>query len=194
VLPALVLNYAGQIGNFLDAPDLAANPFFKLAPNWSIYPLVALATLATIIASQAIITGAFSMTRQAMQLGYFPGVRINQTSAEEHGQIYVPFVNWTMMAFTVGLTVGFGSSDRLAGAYGTAVSTTMVFNDGVALPCHAPSVALVPLPSSHYHEYLVGNRSRLLLGEPSEDIGWRLDPADIRRPRVHHHDDLALRR
>ena len=126
VLPALVLNYAGQIGNFLDAPDLAANPFFKLAPNWSIYPLVALATLATIIASQAIITGAFSMTRQAMQLGYFPGVRINQTSAEEHGQIYVPFVNWTMMAFTVGLTVGFGSSDRLAGAYGTAVSTTMV--------------------------------------------------------------------
>ena len=126
VLPALVLNYAGQIGNFLDAPDLAANPFFKLAPNWSIYPLVALATLATIIASQAIITGAFSMTRQAMQLGYFPGVRINQTSAEEHGQIYVPFVNWTMMAFTVGLTAGFGSSDRLAGAYGTAVSITMV--------------------------------------------------------------------
>src|SRR2546430_2289991 len=126
VLPALVLNYAGQIGNFLDAPDLETNPFFKLAPIWSIYPLVALATLATIIASQAIITGAFSMTRQAMQLGWVPGVRINQTSAEEHGQIYVPFVNWTMMAFTVGLTVGFGSSDRLAGAYGTAVSTTML--------------------------------------------------------------------
>jgi KUP system potassium uptake protein len=126
VLPALVLNYAGQIGNFLDAPDLEANPFFKLAPNWSVYPLVALATLATIIASQAIITGAFSMTRQAMQLGYFPGVRIRQTSAEEQGQIYIPFVNWTMMTFTVGLTAGFGSSDRLAGAYGTAVSTTMI--------------------------------------------------------------------
>jgi KUP system potassium uptake protein len=87
---------------------------------------VALATLATIIASQAIITGSFSMTRQAMQLGWFPGVRISQTSAEEYGQIYVPFVNWTMMVFTVALTVGFGSSDRLAGAYGTAVSTTMV--------------------------------------------------------------------
>lgn len=126
VLPALVLNYAGQIGNFLDAPDLEANPFFKLAPNWSIYPLVALATLATIIASQAIITGAFSMTRQAMQLGWFPGVRTSQTSADEHGQIYIPFVNWTIMAFTVALTAGFGSSDRLAGAYGTAVSTTMV--------------------------------------------------------------------
>src|SRR5467141_3175245 len=126
VLPALVLNYAGQVGNFLASPDLEANPFFKLAPNWSIYPLVVLATLATVIASQAIITGSFSMTRQAMQLGWFPGVRISQTSAEEYGQIYVPFVNWTMMAFTVALTVGFGSSDRLAGAYGTAVSTTMV--------------------------------------------------------------------
>jgi KUP system potassium uptake protein len=126
VLPALVLNYAGQIGNFLETPDLEANPFFKLAPSWSVYPLVALATLATIIASQAIITGSFSMTRQAMQLGWFPGVRIEQTSADEYGQIYVPFVNWTMMAFTVALTMGFGSSDRLAGAYGTAVSTTMV--------------------------------------------------------------------
>lgn len=126
VLPALVLSYAGQTANFIDAPDLEANPFFKLAPDWSIYPLVALATLATIIASQAIITGSFSMTRQAMQLGWFPGVRISQTSAEEYGQIYVPFVNWTMMALTVTLAVSFGSSDRLAGAYGTAVSTTMV--------------------------------------------------------------------
>jgi KUP system potassium uptake protein len=125
VLPALVLNYAGQVGN-LNALDLEANPFFKLAPDWAIYPLVALATLATIIASQAIITGAFSMTRQTMQLGWFPGVRINQTSPAEYRQIYVPFVNWTMMFLTVALTVSFGSSDRLAGAYGTAVSTTMV--------------------------------------------------------------------
>ena len=126
VLPALFLSYAGQIANFIGDPDLDANPFFKLAPDWSIYPLVGLATLATIIASQAIITGSFSMTRQAMQLGWFPGVRIRQTSAEEYGQIYVPFVNWTMMLFTIALTVSFGSSDRLAGAYGTAVSTTMV--------------------------------------------------------------------
>ncbi len=126
VLPALILNYAGQIGNFLEAPNLEANPFFKLAPSWSIYPLVVLATLATVIASQAIITGSFSMTRQAMQLGWFPGVRVRQTSAEEYGQIYVPFVNWSMMALTVALAAGFGSSDRLAGAYGTAVSTTMV--------------------------------------------------------------------
>jgi KUP system potassium uptake protein len=116
VLPALVLNYAGQVGNFIASPNLDTNPFFRLAPAWAIYPLVVLATLATIIASQAIITGSFSMTRQAMQLGWFPGVRINQTSDEEYGQIYVPFVNWTMMCLTVALTVGFGSSDRLAGA------------------------------------------------------------------------------
>jgi KUP system potassium uptake protein len=126
VLPALLLNYAGQVALFLEDPVMDGNPFFRLAPSWSIYPLVGLATVATIIASQAIITGSFSLTRQAMQLGWFPGVRIRQTSSEEYGQIYVPFVNWTMMVLTVALTVGFGSSDRLAGAYGTAVSTTML--------------------------------------------------------------------
>ena len=126
VLPALLLNYAGQVALFLDDPAMDGNPFFRLAPSWSIYPLVGLATVATIIASQAIITGSFSLTRQAMQLGWFPGVRIRQTSSEEYGQIYVPFVNWTMMVLTVALTVSFGSSDRLAGAYGTAVSTTML--------------------------------------------------------------------
>jgi KUP system potassium uptake protein len=126
VLPALILNYAGQVGRLIDTPAQDGNPFFLLAPGWAVYPLVGLATLATIIASQAIITGSFSMTRQAMQLGWFPGVRIFQTSADQYGQIYVPFVNWTMMTLTVALTAGFGSSDRLAGAYGTAVSTTMV--------------------------------------------------------------------
>src|ERR1700736_4324131 len=126
VLPALLLNYAGQVALLLDNPAVEGNPFFQLAPSWSIYPLVGLATVATIIASQAIITGSFSLTRQAMQLGWFPGVRIRQTSDEEYGQIYVPFVNWTMMLFTIALTVGFGSSGRLAGAYGTAVSTTML--------------------------------------------------------------------
>ncbi|SED11610.1 potassium transporter Kup [Bradyrhizobium erythrophlei] len=126
VLPALILNYVGQVATFIVSPDLDSNPFFKLAPSVALYPLVALATLATIIASQAIITGSFSMTRQAMQLGWFPGIRIRQTSADEYGQIYVPFVNWTMMVMTIALTAAFGTSDRLAGAYGTAVSTTMV--------------------------------------------------------------------
>jgi KUP system potassium uptake protein len=126
VLPALLLNYAGQTALLLEHPTVHRNPFFELAPGWAIFPLVALATVATIIASQAIITGSFSLTRQAMQLGWFPGLRIHQTSAEEYGQIYVPFVNWTMMLFTIALTIGFGSSVRLAGAYGTAVSTTML--------------------------------------------------------------------
>src|SRR5260370_571709 len=126
VLPALLPNYAGQVALFLGDPVMDGNPFFPLAPSWSIYPLGGLATASTIIASQAIITGSFSLTRQAMQLGWFPGVRIRQTSSEGYGQIYFAFGNWTMMRLTVALTVSFGSSDRLAGAYGTAVSTTML--------------------------------------------------------------------
>jgi KUP system potassium uptake protein len=126
VLPALLLCYAGQTALLVENPGLQGNPFFQLAPHWAVVPLVLLATLATIIASQAIITGAFSLTRQAMQLGWFPGLNIRQTSDEEYGQIYVPVVNWTMMVCTVFLTFSFGSSDRLAGAYGTAVSTTML--------------------------------------------------------------------
>jgi KUP system potassium uptake protein len=126
VLPALLLSYAGQTGLMMEKATIHGNPFFLLAPSWSIYPLVVLATVATVIASQAIITGSFSMTRQAMQLGWMPGMIIRQTSADVYGQIYVPVVNWMMMIATVGITVGFGSSDRLAGAYGTAVSTTML--------------------------------------------------------------------
>jgi KUP system potassium uptake protein len=106
--------------------SIVGNPFFQLAPTWAVYPLVFLATIATIIASQAIITGSFSMTRQAMQLGWLPGFGIRQTSDKVYGQIYVPVVNWLMMAATVGITVAFRSSDKLAGAYGTAVSTTML--------------------------------------------------------------------
>lgn len=125
VLPALLLNYAGQIALLIAEPG-QGSPFFRLAPSWAIYPMVVLATAATIIASQAIITGSFSLTRQAMQLGWFPGFQIRQTSDTEYGQIYVPAINWLMMVMTVMLTVGFGSSERLAGAYGTAVSTTMM--------------------------------------------------------------------
>jgi KUP system potassium uptake protein len=126
VLPALLLSYAGQSALLLDQPGLSGNPFFRSVPRLALYPMVALATLATIIASQAIITGVFSLTRQAIQLGWFPGLRIRQTSDESYGQIYVPVVNWVMMLATVALTVGFRGSDRLAGAYGTAVSTTML--------------------------------------------------------------------
>ena len=126
VLPSLLLSYAGQTGFLIDHPHVTGNPFFLLAPQWAVFPLVALATLATIIASQAIITGSFSMTRQAMQLGWLPGVDIRQTSDSRYGQIYVPVVNGLMMLATLGITIGFGSSARLGGAYGTAVSTTMM--------------------------------------------------------------------
>jgi len=127
VLPALLLSYAGQIAMLTaDGSVPQGNPFFLIVPGWALYPVVALATVATIIASQAIITGAFSLTRQAVQLGWLPGLDIRQTSDREYGQIYVPFVNWTMMVLTLALTVGFASSARLAGAYGTAVSTTML--------------------------------------------------------------------
>jgi KUP system potassium uptake protein len=126
VLPSLLLSYAGQTGLLLDQGHVQGNPFFLLAPGWAVYPLVGLATLATIIASQAIITGSFSMTRQAMQLGWMPGVDIRQTSDRIYGQIYVPAVNGLMMVATIGITIGFGSSARLAGAFGTAVSTTML--------------------------------------------------------------------
>ena len=126
VLPALLLNYAGQTGVLIAKGTAGGNPFFELVPHWAIYPLVALATLATIIASQAIITGSFSMTRQATQLGWLPGVMIRQTSDKVYGQIYVPVVNWLMMVATLGITFAFGSSERLSGAYGTAVATTML--------------------------------------------------------------------
>jgi KUP system potassium uptake protein len=126
VLPSLLLNYFGQGALLLRHPEAAHNPFYELAPAWALYPLVGIATVATIIASQAVISGAFSLTRQAIQLGYCPRMRIEHTSSEEMGQIYVPFVNWTLMIATVGLVLVFRSSHTLAAAYGVAVTTTMI--------------------------------------------------------------------
>ncbi|GHE06037.1 putative potassium transport system protein kup 1 [Allgaiera indica] len=126
VFPCLILNYFGQGALVLGDPAHAAHPFYSLAPGWFRIPLVILATAATVIASQAVISGAFSLTRQAVQLGQFPRVHIKQTSAEETGQIYVPAVNVILALATIGLVISFRSSDNLAGAYGIAVSTTMV--------------------------------------------------------------------
>lgn len=126
VLPALLLNYFGQAALILLHPAQAQQPFFNLAPAWGLYPLVLLATCATVIASQAVISGAFSLTRQAVQLGQCPHIHIIQTSQEEIGQIYIPSVNWLLMIITIALVFGFGSSSKLAGAYGVAVTTTMV--------------------------------------------------------------------
>ena len=126
VLPALLLNYFGQGALLLRRPAAVANPFYHMAPDWALYPLVAMSTAATVIASQAVISGAFSLTRQAIQLGYCPRLDIEHTSAQEIGQIYLPAVNWGLMLACIGLVIGFGSSGNLAAAYGVAVTTTMV--------------------------------------------------------------------
>ena len=126
VLPALTLNYFGQGALLLVEPDAAVNPFYRMAPPWALYPLVVLATAAAIIASQAIISGAFSLTMQAIQLGYSPRLRAVYTSERIIGQIYVPVVNWGLMVACVALVLGFRTSSNLAAAYGVAITTTML--------------------------------------------------------------------
>ncbi len=128
VFPALLLNYFGQGALLLRSPEAAHHPFYSLMPSMAIIPVVILATAATIIASQAVISGAFSLTRQAIQLGYLPRLRIVHTSHEEIGQIYVPAANWALMLTTVGLVLGFRSSSGLAAAYGVAVTATMTIS------------------------------------------------------------------
>ena len=130
--PSLLLNYFGQGALLIHNPEATSNPFYRLAPEWALYPLLILATAATVIASQAIISGAFSLTRQAIQLGYLPRMRIDHTSAREIGQIYVPGVNWALMVCCIALVIGFGSSSSLASAYGVAVTTTMVITTVLA--------------------------------------------------------------
>lgn len=125
-LPGLVLNYFGQGALLLNEPEAIANPFYHLAPDWALYPMVGLAALATVIASQAVISGAFSVTRQAVQLGYFPRIQIQHTASDAIGQIYVPLVNRLLAIVTMVLVLQFRTSSNLAGAYGIAVSTTMV--------------------------------------------------------------------
>ncbi|MEA2599807.1 MAG: system potassium uptake protein [Acidobacteriota bacterium] len=125
VLPALLLNYFGQSALLLTQPGVK-HPFYNLAPDWALYPLVVLSTVATVIASQAVISGAYSLTLQAMQLGYSPRMEIVHTSEKEIGQIYIPAINWILMIATIGLVLGFHESSRLAAAYGMAVTTTMV--------------------------------------------------------------------
>ena len=126
VYPCLVLNYMGQGALLLDHPAAATNPFYLLAPDWARLPLVILATAATIIASQAVISGAFSVTHQAIQLGFLPRLRTEHTSEKAHGQIYIPAVNWGLLAMVIVLVVGFRQSSNLASAYGIAVTGTML--------------------------------------------------------------------
>jgi len=126
VLPALLLNYFGQGALLIRHPEAVENPFFQMVPGWAMYPVVVVGTMAAVIASQALITGAFSLTMQAVQLGYIPRVEIRHTSGRERGQIYIPSVNWILMLACIGLTLGFQRSTNVAAAYGVAVTTTMV--------------------------------------------------------------------
>ena len=126
VMPALVLNYFGQGVMLMTNPENARNPFFEMIPEWALYPMIVLATLATVIASQALITAAFSVTKQVIQLGYLPRLRITHTSVKETGQVYVPFVNWSLYVGISLVILMFGSSDRLAAAYGIAVTANML--------------------------------------------------------------------
>jgi KUP system potassium uptake protein len=132
VLPCLVLNYFGQGALILADPKALANPFYQLAPSWLHYPLVLFATAATVIASQAIISGAFSLTQQSIQLGFLPRMHVQHTASSEIGQIYIPLVNWLLALATIGAVLTFGSSDALAGAYGIAVSALMAITTVLA--------------------------------------------------------------
>jgi KUP system potassium uptake protein len=126
VAPALVLNYFGQGALLIERPEAVENPFYRLLPEWALYPMVALATAAAVIASQAVISGAYSITKQAVQLGFLSRMTMVHTSAQEAGQIYIPSVNWLLCAVVVAAVIGFGSSSSLAGAYGVAVTGTML--------------------------------------------------------------------
>jgi KUP system potassium uptake protein len=135
VLPALLLNYLGQGALVLADPSAVDNPFYKMAPEWGLYPLVVLATMATVIASQAVISGAFSVTRQAVQLGLLPRLEVRHTSAEEMGLFYMPWVNYALLAAVIALVLGFQSSEKLGFAYGVAVSATMAITTALAFVC-----------------------------------------------------------
>ncbi len=128
VLPALLLNYFGQGALILRDPAALEHPFYHLAPDWALYPLIGLATMATVIASQAVISGTYSLTRQAIQLGYCPRMDVFHTSESEIGQIYMPWINWSLLVAVIALVIGFGSSSNLAGAYGVAVTGMMAID------------------------------------------------------------------
>ncbi len=150
VLPALVLNYFGQGALLLADASAVENPFYRLVPGWALAPMIVLATAATVIASQAVISGAFSLARQAMQLGYLPRLEVVHTSSETIGQIFVPWVNRLMLLVVIGLVLGFGSSSALAAAYGVSVTGTMVITSILLLVVaherwHLPTPAIVAL-------------------------------------------------
>ena len=194
VFPSLILNYAGQAALVLEGAPTDGNIFFRLCPGPLLIPLIVLATVATIIASQSIITGAFSMTRQAIQLGWLPRLRIKQTSSEGYGQIYVGVVNWLLMIVTVGLTIGFGKSDNLAAAYGIAVSLTMLMTSALLFIAMREIWGWSILAAGSVAACLSGRRQRLLPRQSHQDRRGRICPADPGHLCLRRDVDLASRR
>ena len=190
VLPALLLNYFGQGALLLRRPEAVENPFFNMAPQWFIYPQVVIATLAAVIASQALISGAFSLTMQAVQLGYLPRVEIRHTSAREMGQIYIPSVNWILLASCIGLTVGFRSSSNIAAAYGVAVTTTMVITTLLLAVVQRERWKWGVVRRGCVQRRLPRRRPVLLGRQHHQDPARRLVPACRRRSRVRVDDHL----
>ena len=190
VLPALLLNYFGQGALLLVNPAAAEQPFFLLAPGWALLPLVVLATAAAIIASQALISGAFSLTQQAVQLGYCPRLGIEHTSHHEIGQVYVPQVNWALMLSTILIVIGFESSTALAAAYGIAVTLTMVITAVLLQVVAIERWGWSPVRRLRRHGGIPDDRPGLLRRECAEDYPWRLAASRDWRPALHADDHV----
>ncbi len=193
VFPALLMNYFGQGALLIRNPETIENPFFRMVPAFALYPVVLLSTCATVIASQALISGVYSLTSQATMLGFLPRFSIRHTSAHERGQIYIPSVNYVLMLAAIGLVLGFKSSDALAAAYGIAVTLTMIITTVLAF-------FLVRygwgwgLPQGHPdHAPVLHPRDVLRQRERGEDRTRRLGAAGHRRGHLRHHGDLEAR-
>ncbi len=193
VLPSLVLNYFGQGALLLAHPEAIKNPFFLLAPDWALVPMLIPATLATVIASQAVISGVFSLTRQAVRLGYLSPMRIIHTSEMESGQIYIPFVNWLLYFAVVIVIVSFEHSSNLAAAYGIAVTGTMVLTSILS--------TTVAYRNWHWNKFLVGlilgwlplyRRAAVFCESRQDCLRW-LAAADAGSGDVYCDDDVEER-
>ena len=193
VYPCLMLNYLGQGALLLGNPEAVENPFYLMAPEWARLPLVGIATLATIIASQAVISGAFSVTRQAIQLGFLPRLSTLHTSAKAAGQIYIPVVNWTLLALVILLVLGFGESTHLASAYGIAVTGTMLITTCM-LGCPAvPGVEVEPAAGGAVIGLFLLVDGAYFASNLTKIRRRRLVPAGGRGGGVHRADHLGDR-